>query len=37
MTIKVTERDDSRMFHRESDAHDYKAELEKLEAQKRRT
>ena len=53
MTIKVTERDDSRvahgvhlwdvhqedvlvgMFHRESDAHSYKAELEKLEAQKR--
>jgi len=25
------------MFHRESDANDYKAELEKLEAQKRRT
>ena len=58
MTIKVTERDDSRMFHqlvahgvhlwdvhqedilvgmfhRESDAHNYKAELERLEAQKR--
>ena len=34
MTIKVTERDDSRMFHRESDAQSYKAELEKLEAQK---
>ena len=58
MTIKVTERNDSRMFHqlvahgvhlwdvhqedilvgmfhRESDAHNYKAELEQLEAQKR--
>lgn len=58
MTIKVTERDDSRMFHqlvahgvhlwdvhqqgvlvgmfhRESDARDYKAELEKLQTHNR--